>query len=92
MIETGRYKRPKIERNERVCPFCPNNVESEVHFLLHCHKYVDVRETYLKNQITLLKDKQPNQNDLKTVINLLNPQNLLSAKDVSNYIEKSFRY
>ena len=48
MIETGRYRRPKIERNERFCPFCPNKVESKVHFLLHCHKYVNVRETYLK--------------------------------------------
>ena len=88
MIETGRYRIPKIEINERFCRFCSNKVESEVHFLLHCHKYVDVRDTNIHNQLRALKVKQHSQNEPKTVINLLNPQNLLSARDMS-YTGKS---
>ena len=31
-IETGRYSKPKIPRNERFCKFCVNEIEDEIHF------------------------------------------------------------
>ena len=34
-IERGRYSRPKVPREERICKFC-NEVESESHFILFC--------------------------------------------------------
>ena len=89
MIETGRYRRPKIPRNERFCPFCPGFVESETHFLLHCDKYAKLRESYINKHVNLLRSRHPFQNDLTTIINLLNPDNISLAKDVSNYIENS---
>ena len=40
-IELGRYTR--IPREERYCPFCPNVVEDENHFLFNCDAYITER-------------------------------------------------
>ena len=39
MIEKGRHRRPKLDRNLRFCPFCPGQVEDEEHFLTQCIGY-----------------------------------------------------
>ena len=39
MIEKGRHRRPKLDRNLRFCPFCPGQVEDEEHFLTQCMGY-----------------------------------------------------
>ena len=39
-IETGRYE--GIPVDERFCPFCPNQVESELHVILDCHVYEEL--------------------------------------------------
>ena len=37
MIEKGRHL--KIDKSLRFCPFCPNLIETEHHFLLHCKTF-----------------------------------------------------
>lgn len=50
--ETGRYVRPKIPREERICKNCKQNtVESEEHALTECDLYEELREE-LFNYIT----------------------------------------
>ncbi|MES9881007.1 MAG: reverse transcriptase family protein [Sedimenticola sp.] len=45
-VETGRYNR--VPLTERICKFCNSNeVESEVHFLLFCDLYTDLRRSLL---------------------------------------------
>jgi hypothetical protein len=41
MIEKGRHE--KIERKFRFCPFCPEKVEDEIHFLLECKCFMKLR-------------------------------------------------
>ena len=41
MIEKGRHS--KIDRELCFCPFCPNRVEDEKHFLLECQTYKHLR-------------------------------------------------
>ena len=41
MIEKGRHL--KIEKNARFCPFCPNDVEDEKHFLMDCKLFSTLR-------------------------------------------------
>lgn len=41
-IETGRYENLAVE--ERICPFC-NNIEDEMHVILDCSVYDDLRVT-----------------------------------------------
>ena len=43
-IETGRHK--SIKRDSRICPFCVDIVEDEVHFLLECPSYNTVETKY----------------------------------------------
>ena len=46
-IETGRWARPKLPRQHRVCSKCSCTVvEDEVHFLFECPAYDRIREKY----------------------------------------------
>jgi len=59
MIEKGRHQR--LERQQRICPFCPNFNEDEIHFLLICPGYKTIR-TKLFSEIG---EKLPNFDDLQ---------------------------
>ena len=38
----------KIPREQRFCPFCPNLIEHELHFIFTCPIYKHLRKTYLE--------------------------------------------
>ena len=42
-IELGRYHKPSLELSERTCPFCPNKIEDEYHFVTECPMYNEER-------------------------------------------------
>ncbi len=43
-VELGRFARPKVALEERICHCCnTNSVEDEVHFLVVCPLYSDLR-------------------------------------------------
>ena len=44
-IETGRHSR--IERPQRLCPFCLTMIEDEIHFLIQCPIYKELRDKHL---------------------------------------------
>lgn len=45
-LETGRHCRPKIPRSLRICLFCNSNqIEDEIHFLISCPLYQNLRTT-----------------------------------------------
>ena len=46
-LETGRYE--GIPENDRMCPFCESDVENEVHCLLYCTVYDDIRDHLFQN-------------------------------------------
>ena len=50
MIEKGRYT--NIELGDRSCPFCPDQVENEIHFLVQCPLYTKLREKMLEDIAT----------------------------------------
>ncbi|KAI4904413.1 hypothetical protein NFI96_007497 [Prochilodus magdalenae] len=48
-IERGRHRHTWLPREERVCGHCGSGeVETETHFLLHCQRYMHIRDRYLK--------------------------------------------
>ena len=53
-LETGRYANLPI--NERVCFNCNNCVEDEIHVLLHCPVYNDVRQVLFNKCIDVWSD------------------------------------
>ena len=55
-IETGRHRQTWLPREERFCQLCSKGeLETELHFLLHCEKYTEIRETFFPK----IKDKCP---------------------------------
>jgi hypothetical protein len=51
-IETGRYARPRLPAEARLCQVCDNNeqkVEDEYHFIFECQKYEHERFLWLNN-------------------------------------------
>ena len=57
--------------------------------MLYCNKYTNIRATYTNKHVNSIKIKHPNQNDLATIINILNPGNISLANDVSDVFAKS---
>jgi len=44
-IEKGRHRQTWLPREERLCSHCSlGTVETELHFLTQCTKYVEIRE------------------------------------------------
>ena len=51
-IETGRYARPRLPEDARICQICHNpgqTPENEVHFLLQCEAYESERSAWLSS-------------------------------------------
>ena len=72
-IETGRYARPRLPEEARICQICQNQgqtPEDEVHFLFNCETYESERSAWLSS---LVKPENfsilPTSEKLKTVLN-----------------------
>ena len=81
-IEIGRYAKPKVPLDNRICKLCKDNVvEDELHFLLCCDFYSDLRRPLLnKAQLCnvnfphmLIKDK------FILIMNYVNMQHILAS-------------
>ncbi len=58
-IERCRHRKTLFPREERLCAHCKTDeVETEVHFLLHCHKLQTTRDIYM-DQFTNYITSQP---------------------------------
>ena len=84
MIEKGRHN--NIESHERFCPFCPNCIEDEYHFLMMCPTYHTGRQRLL-DQNTIREAYVTNQN-LFTILMTENQHSVPTAEFIynSNYI------
>jgi hypothetical protein len=51
-LETGRYARPRLPAEAKLCQVCDNEneeVEDEIHFLFHCKTLEEERSTWLNS-------------------------------------------
>ncbi len=56
-IETGRHKKSWLPREQRVYAHCETREnETEVHFLLHCHKFKSIRDLYMNKFTNIIKN------------------------------------
>lgn len=81
-IEKGRYSKPKLPRNLRLCSVC-NELENEEHFILHCKKFMNLRNKLFSN--LNLDDKTST-----TFSKLINPNNTVEAKLICDFIQSAF--
>ena len=85
LIERGRYFRPKLPREQRLCTEC-NEIEDELHFMLFCTKFKDLRASLL-GKFACNIDLQPNTYEAFNIFSrLLNPTSLIETKAVCTYI------
>ena len=73
-IQTGRYNRPRLPRNERTCIIC-NVIEDEQHALFHCTAHIFIRLHYVDTLTTY-----------QTVQSILNPNTIEDANNIGRYI------
>ena len=63
-VETGRNTIPKTPENLRICLFCHlDEVENELHFILNCHLYDNLRSKFFEDIIR----KYPHFNDFDDI-------------------------
>ena len=73
-IETLRYKRPVVPREQRLWEFCnQNEIEDEYHMIFSCKIYADLRVTFLDKLRTILGICPANKDEFtKTIFNSSN--------------------
>ena len=86
-IETGRHQR--VNKELRFCPFCPNKVEDEKHFLLECSNLNYFRERLYNDFKTSNADFVRSGENEKFVILLTNPKH---NEITAHYLDKMFHY
>ena len=84
MIEKGRHM--KIDKTERFCPFCPNLIETESHFLLQCKTFSILRRTLLAEVENIVPTFNQVCDQDKFLI-LLNNENI--ANQVGDFVHKA---
>ena len=85
MIETGRHKQLKIK--ERICKSCHlRKIEDEIHFLLECPAYDNIREEFLKKLI------DENRSGLleEIFISIMKSNDCTTIKSLCKYLELAF--
>ena len=85
MIEKGRHL--KLDRNLRFCPFCPNEVEDEIHFMITCKNYTGDRYE-LFEQMCKINPTFPYIDEKEQFKMLVSNINIL--KHTAQYISNSF--
>ena len=83
-IESCRYARPKIPRQNRLC-ICCNKIEDESHFLLHCMKNQSLRASLFSKFTHLNASSQ----EITLLKGLLNPQSKKHCSTICQFIIKS---
>ena len=83
-IETGRYGRNRVDRNQRLCQLCnTQEIEDESHFLFKCDTYSDIRRHFIKRCYRV------NPSAYK-LIQLLNSHNDRDLYNLAKYMEKAY--
>lgn len=80
MIEKGRHQ--KLDRNHRFCPFCPDVVEDEIHFLLKCKTYQSLRREFLADA----------RKDIPSLSQQCDVQKFCSLMNLTPHITSQFLY
>ena len=65
MIEKGRHFHPKIPVDRRICTLCSlNEVEDELHFMLKCTFYADLRAKLFSSVSEIYDINNMSDNDI----------------------------
>ena len=86
-IELGRYKRTPVEN--RTCPRCQENIEDEMHFLIKCPLYKELRQKLFETLETKINTTATDLPDEDLFYVLLNVDKMM--KPTAQYIESALK-
>ena len=90
MIEKGRHHKPeKIERVDRKCIFCKNEIECEKHFLVNCPLYTPQRKA-LEEAIKRTCPRYDHLISDQKIIFIMTNEDAIIIKSLGKYIIDSF--
>ena len=90
-IESGRHCIPKIPENLRICQFCSSNqIENEIHFLLYCNHFKNVRK-HLTNDINLKYAGFDSLSEQDKIIFLFNNVDTCVCKKLGYFVYKALQ-
>lgn len=81
-VETGRYSRPVVPLQDRLCTLCSaNSIEDEIHFLTSCEFYSDIRSNLYSSALKFNSSFLDMDDSCKFQFLMTNPciQNTLAA-------------
>ena len=85
-IQTGRYSRNRIVRNERYCLCCDTtDIEDEYHFILICSCYSDLRMKYIRKHFY----ERPS---VIKFLDLVQSNNKKELTNLSIFVKKAFNH
>ena len=82
MIEKGRHY--GISRENRFCVYCESSIEDELHFLLCCPLYADIRTKYIAERYV----KKPNETSF---YNIMSAKNELVMRNLAMFLFYAFK-
>ena len=82
-VETGRWERPVIPYESRICTM-RHKLDDEFHFLLECPRYHDIRRQYLPIYFRV-------RHSMFKCIELLNTNNDKTVRSLAKYVFEAFR-
>ena len=89
LIERGRYFRPRIPRESRLCTSC-NEIEDEEHFMLYCSMNSGLRNDLFKTLNITYHDLKPGSDaSFNAFVHLMNPATAEETKYVCEFITMS---
>ena len=84
-IETGRHQ--KLEISQRTCDMCrSSNVENEIHFLIECEAYRDLRQTYLGPDLNRILTATQIE---YAFIDVLTAQDIRKQKNLAQFLQQA---
>ena len=84
--EKGRYRKPYIKPQNRICLVCKKEMEDEIHFLLRCPRYESIRQNFYQN-IKSLGKVNPLESEKAVFKKLMSPTNEIAPK-VAKFISE----
>ncbi len=85
-IERGRYERPKLDAEQRMCLICNSGEnEDEEHFLIHCNVYDNERLILLPSCSNIINNIH-NIDKGSQFIHIMSNTDLIVQTSLSNYI------
>ena len=90
MIEAGRHFKFKIQQEERICPLCKNGVEDEIHSIMKCTQFEELRAKVLQ----LVENKYvafENLNDGQKLFYLFTNEDREVCRGISKFTFEGFK-